>query len=72
MRYQLSQAELIEAVQHYLNEKVLKRPVTVTSVKPSDDSRLGGINPVLHVTVDDDLAQVPEDIRNAERDSRAA
>lgn len=68
MRYDMSQAELIEAVQFYLNEKVLKRPVNVTSVKPQDNNRQQlGINYVLHVTVTDDGEQVPEEIRAAER-----
>lgn len=53
MRYEMSQAELIEAVQFYLNEKVLKRSVTVKAVKPRENSGAAyGINYALHVTVE--------------------
>jgi hypothetical protein len=67
----MSQAELIEAVQFYLNEKVLKRPVKVTSVKEDGGSR-STVNHVLHVVVEDDQEHLPTQIKDADRDMRAA
>lgn len=64
MRYEISQAELREAIQYYLNEKVLQRPVEVKSVSPVNDSphnRYGDINYVLHVVVEDTQAHVSGD-----------
>lgn len=59
MKYKLSQAELQKAVEYYLNEKVLREPITVSAVEPSDkgDRKLG-INYVLHVTVTDDQSHL--------------
>lgn len=34
MEYKMTQDELCEAIQLYLNEQVLKRPVKITSVDP--------------------------------------
>ena len=59
MKYEMSQAELKEAVQHYLNDKVLKRPVTVQTVEPRDKKHLA-TNYVLHVTVIDDQKHMKE------------
>lgn len=70
MKYEMSQAELIEAVQFYLNERVLKRPVTVSSVEPRDKKSLG-INYVLHVTVIDDQEHIEQPFKEAARKSAA-
>lgn len=55
MRYQMSQAELKQAIEYYLNEKVLRNPVKVTEVSPQDETRRGQ-NYVLHVVVTDEGA----------------
>jgi len=70
MRYEMSQAELIEAVQFYLNQKVLKRPVTVSKVEPRDKSKLG-INYMLHVTVTDDQEHIEQEFKGAARKNAA-
>lgn len=62
MRYDMSQAELKEAVEFYLNQKVLKRLVKITSVEPQDKRDLG-IGYVLHVTVTDDQEHIPEEYK---------
>lgn len=54
MQYEMSQAELIEAVEFYLNEKVLKRPVNVTQVRGSEDGGQRRRVGALRVTVTDD------------------
>lgn len=53
MQYDMTQAELIEAVQYYLNEQVLKRPVKVSKVEPREGKKMG-VNYTLHVIVTDD------------------
>lgn len=65
MKYDMSQAELIEAVEFYLNERVLKRPVKVSQVKPSDERKTAGINYVLHVTVTDTQEHIAPEHRDA-------
>lgn len=73
MKYHLSQAELIEAVQYYLNEKVLRNPIKVTRVNPKDRCQHMGTTYVLHVEVTDDQAHIPDDIVTQSREaSRAA
>lgn len=57
MQYHLSQAELIEAMEYYLNKVVLKRHVKVTKVEPQTKEQIG-INYTLHVTVSDDDSHV--------------
>lgn len=53
MKYELTQTELIEATQYYLNEKMLKTPVKVMSVKPiSDASRGGGLTVAIETTME--------------------
>lgn len=72
MKYHMSQAELIEAVQFYLNEKVLREPVKVNRVNPSDKCQHMGIGYVLHVDVTDDQSHIPDDIAVQSRDSQKA
>ena len=72
MKYNLSQAELIEAVQYYMNEKILRNPVTVKQVKPSEGCQHVGIGYVLHVEVHDDQKHVPDEIVQQARDSKRA
>jgi hypothetical protein len=62
MRYHMSQAELKEAIQYYLNEEILREPVTVKNVEPKDKKALG-INYVLHVVVSDDQRHIDEQLR---------
>ena len=70
MQYDMSQAELIEAVQFYLNERILKRPVTIKRVEPRDAKKLG-IGYVLHVTVTDDQQHMDPELVDAVRESAA-
>lgn len=49
MQHNLSQAELKSAIEYWLNEVKLKRPVTVKCVKPQGTTSYP--NYVLHVTV---------------------
>lgn len=72
MKYHMSQAELIEAVQYYLNEKVLRNPVKVTGVNPKEKCQHIGIGYVLHVEVTDDQKHIPDDIVAQARDSEKA
>lgn len=69
MKYDMSQAELIEAVQFYMNEKILKRPVKVTSVSPQEKDRSMTRGYVLHVTVEDDQEHLPQAIKEQDRDA---
>ena len=56
MRYTITQAELCEAIQLYLNERVLKRPVTITKVERTNT---GGYTLDLDdVAAEDDQEQV--------------
>jgi negative regulator of sigma E activity len=50
----MSQAELIAAIQYYLNHVILRRPVEVTSVSPRDETRAGYM---LHVEVESQLQE---------------
>ena len=58
----MSQAELKEAIEYYLNEKVLRHPVKVASVEPRDTKKLS-VNYVLHVVVTDDQQHIDEQLR---------
>lgn len=72
MIYHMSQAELISAVQYYLNEKLLRNPIKVSGVKPSEKCQHMGIGYVLHVDVTDDQSHIPDDIAAQSRDSKKA
>lgn len=59
MQFHLSQAELQKAIEHYLNDKVLKDPVKVKDVSPINRKELG-VNYVLHIDI-----TAEEDMKNA-------
>lgn len=51
MRHFLTQAELQEAIQYWLNEVKLQTPVTVSKVEPERDNSSMPHTTVLHVWV---------------------
>jgi len=63
MKYHITQGELCEAVQLYLNERVLKRPVKITKVEKADAKHYG--IELETVTAEDDQEQVAADAREA-------
>lgn len=50
MKYEMTQDELIKAVEHYLNDKVLKEPIKVRQVVGQNTHKLGQ-SYVLHVDI---------------------
>lgn len=70
MQYEMSQAELIEAVQFYLNERVLKRPVKVSKVAQQKE-KSGSVQYALHVVVTDDQEHMDPNLKDAVRASAA-
>jgi hypothetical protein len=68
VKYSITQAELCEAVQLYLNERVLKRPVTVTKVEtemPNGRSYGVSLKPIEAAIAEDDQQQVAPEARDA-------
>ena len=66
MEYKMTQGELCEAIQLYLNEQVLKRPVKILTVKPIGYPKpTTGSDLALEITAFDDQeqVQVPEIIQ---------
>lgn len=70
MRYEMSQAELIEAVQFYLNERVLRRPIKVSKVA-QQEKKHGTVAYALHVVVTDDQDHMDPKLADAVRESAA-
>lgn len=69
MKYTITQAELCEAVQLYLNERVLKRPVTITKVETnqpiSGRSYAVELKAIGEAFAEDDQQQVAPEAREA-------
>lgn len=57
MQHHLTQADLVAAVEHYLNDKLLKEPVTVKSVR-ADHQRFKTVT--LAVVVETRTPEPPE------------
>lgn len=63
MKYTITQAELCEAVQLYLNERVLKRPVTIKRVERANTADY--TVDLVEVNALDDQQQVAPEAREA-------